>query len=63
LATVNRGNPFLVHFLVGHQKNQWYKRQISFEEASEIAKEHGMEYFEANAKENLNVDKIFEMYT
>ena len=35
------------------------RRVISFEEASEFAKAHGLEYIETSAKENTNVSEGF----
>lgn len=45
---------------MGHQKDKYYERQISYEEASEIAKERGMQYVEVNAKKDVSsVESMF----
>ena len=56
----NKRNPHFIQFLVGHQKDKYYNRQISYEEASEIAKERGMQYVEVNAKKEVSsIESLF----
>ena len=59
LSDNNRINDKYIQVLVGHQKDQYCSRQISFEEASEIAKERGMRYVELNAKDEFSVENLF----
>ena len=46
--------------LVGNKSDLDHKRQVSFEEGKEMAKNNNMIFFETSAKTGENVDKIFE---
>ena len=44
---------------MGHQKEWGRTRQISYEEANEIAKTLGMTYTEIDAKNEYSVENVF----
>lgn len=44
-------------YLVGNKCD--LEREVSKEEAEDLALQYGMKYYEASAKENINVDKVF----
>ena len=48
-----------VFILVGNKKDQAIHREVSKEEASFFATEHGMEYYETSAVNGLNIEEVF----
>lgn len=46
------------YVLVGTKKDLAYKREVTTEEAEELAKKNGMPYVEVSAKENINIDLL-----
>ena len=39
--------------------NEWYRREVSFEEGQQFAKKNNVMFFETSAKTALNVEKAF----
>ncbi|KAJ5073409.1 ras-like protein [Anaeramoeba ignava] len=50
-------------FLVGNKIDLEDQRQVSFQEGEEFAKRYGMFFMEVSAKNNENVDELFEYAT
>lgn len=48
-------DPSIAKVLVGNKFDLESERVISKHEAQKIATEHGMEYFETSAKDNINI--------
>ena len=40
-------------------KSEFRRRVVTFEKATEFAKQRGFEYFEVSAKKYVNVDEVF----
>ena len=49
--------PFII---VGNKLDRKNERKVSFQEASQLAKKHNVEYYETSAKANQNVEEAFE---
>ncbi len=45
--------------LVGNKLDMAQNRQVSNEEAKELANKYELRYFETSAKDNTNVDEVF----
>ena len=45
--------------LVGIKSDLSNERVVSFDEGRQLADSYGIKFFEASAKENLNIDKVF----
>jgi len=50
----------VVKILVGNKSDEKALRQVSPQAAKEFAKQHNVLHFETSAKNNTNVDKLFE---
>ena len=48
-------DPNIAKVLVGNKVDLENERVISKQEATKIAEEHGMSYFETSARENINI--------
>ena len=46
--------------LVGNKVDLKDERKTSQEDAREIAKQHNMNYYDASAKENININELME---
>ena len=55
-------NTNVINFLVGN-KSDLENREVSKEEGEEFAKKHNLIFLETSAKNNDNVDKLFEYFT
>lgn len=51
-------DPNIAKVLVGNKVDSVDERIISKSEARQIAEEHGMEYFETSAKNNINITEV-----
>jgi GTPase SAR1 family protein len=51
-------DPNISKVLVGNKVDLEEKRVITKSEAQKIAQEHGMDYFETSAKENINIQEV-----
>lgn len=51
-------DPNIVKALVGNKIDLEDQRQVSYEEAAELARQNNMEYFECSAKLNKNVKEV-----
>ena len=52
-----------INFLVGNKNDLEKKREVSKEEGEEFAKKHNLIFMETSAKNNSNVQKLFEYFT
>lgn len=52
-----------INFLVGNKSDMEEDRKISKDDAEEFARQKNLIFFEASAKTNDNVEKIFEYFT
>ena len=55
-----RSNKTISLLLVGNKSDLNEKRQVSYDEASELAKDKNIEYIETSAKTGENVDVAFK---
>ena len=55
----NTNSDSVCKILIGNKSDLSSKRAVSFEEASEYAKKHGMKYIEVSAKTGENVVEAF----
>ena len=53
----------VINFLVGNKSDLEDKREVSKEEAERFAQKYNLIYLETSAKNNNNVDKLFEYFT
>jgi Ras-related protein Rab-8A len=51
-------DPSISKVLVGNKIDLDSERVVSTSEGQKIAKEHGMDYFEVSAKENINIQEV-----
>lgn len=51
-------DPSIAKVLVGNKLDLEVDRVVNKSEAQKIAQEHGMEYFEASAKDNINIQEV-----
>ena len=51
-------DPSIAKVLVGNKLDLESERVVSKSEAQKIASEHGMEYFETSAKDNINIQEV-----
>ena len=56
------GSPFCRSILVGNKVDLETQRQVTVEEATHLASEFGMEYFEVSAKQDLNLKEAFHQF-
>ena len=49
--------------MVGNKNDLEKQREISKEEAEEFATKYNLIFLETSAKDNINVDKLFEYFT
>ncbi len=52
-----------VKMIIGTKRDLTQKRQVSFEEADELAKHLGALFFEVSAKENINISEAMTAIT
>ncbi|XP_020390078.2 ras-related protein Rab-10-like [Rhincodon typus] len=45
--------------LIGNKCDMLAARQVSWEDGKRLAQEHGMQFFETSAKEDMNIEKAF----
>ncbi|XP_041045211.1 ras-related protein Rab-10-like [Carcharodon carcharias] len=45
--------------LIGNKCDMMVARQVSWDNGKRLAQEHGMQFFETSAKEDMNIDKAF----
>ncbi|XP_048385496.1 ras-related protein Rab-10-like [Stegostoma tigrinum] len=45
--------------LIGNKCDMLATRQVSWEDGKRLAQEHGMQFFETSAKEDMNIEKAF----
>uniref|UniRef100_UPI00398E5B88 ras-related protein Rab-10-like isoform X2 n=1 Tax=Pristiophorus japonicus TaxID=55135 RepID=UPI00398E5B88 len=45
--------------LIGNKCDMLVARQVSWDNGKRLAQEHGMQFFETSAKEDMNIDKAF----
>jgi small GTP-binding protein len=55
----NNSSKNIVVILIGNKKDLEQKRQVSFEEGEQFAKENGLLFLEVSAKTSLNVEDAF----
>lgn len=48
-------DPLIAKVLIGNKVDLEQERVVSKNEAKKLASEHGMEYFETSARDNLNI--------
>ena len=53
----------VINFLVGNKSDLEEKRKVTKEEAENFAQKYNLIYLETSAKNNNNVDKLFEYFT
>lgn len=53
-------DPSIAKVLVGNKLDLEQNRVVSTSEARKIASEHGMEYFETSARDNINVQEVLQ---
>ena len=53
----------VINFLVGNKSDLEDKRKVTKEEAENFAQKYNLIYLETSAKNNNNVDKLFEYFT
>ena len=53
-------DPSIVKVLVGNKIDLEENRIISKQEAQKVAQEHGLEYFETSARENINIQELLK---
>ena len=56
-------NTNVINFLVGNKSDLEEEREISKEEGEEFAEKHDLIFMETSAKNNDNVEKLFEYFT
>lgn len=54
-----RNEKYLPFILIGNKCDLAYKREVSSTEGYELANEIGYPFFEASAKQRINVDEVF----
>jgi Ras-related protein Rab-1A len=59
----NNSSNHLINFLVGNKSDLEEERQVTKKEAEEFAKSKDLFFFETSAKNNDNVEKVFQFYT
>lgn len=58
-ARQNANNPNLIVLLIGNKNDLIEEREVSKEEGQSFAEEHGLIFFEVNAKSHNDVEEIF----
>ena len=53
-------DPSIAKVLVGNKIDLEEDRVISKQEATKIAQEHGMDYFETSARDNVNIQELLQ---
>ena len=53
------GKEGVLRILVGNKCDLAHNRQVTMEEAKEIAKKYGIKYIETSAKDTINIDDLF----
>ena len=53
-------HPSIVLSLMGNKSDMKESRQVTIEEGEQLAKKHGLAFFEVSAKDATNVNKSFE---
>lgn len=53
-------DPSIAKVLVGNKLDLEQSRVVSTSEAKKIAAEHGMEYFETSARDNINIQEVMQ---
>ena len=56
----DHGDAKVRRVLVGNKGDLSGRRKVALEEASALAQRHSMPYFEVSAKDNTNVEKVFQ---
>jgi len=59
----NNNNDHKVNFLIGNKSDLIQQREISQDDAENFARENGFYFLECSAKNNFNIDKVFENFT
>eukprot|EP01040_Poterioochromonas_malhamensis_P002603 gene2603-2769_t len=57
--TKQNSNEHMVIMLIGNKKDLDFKRTVSFQEGEQYAKQHGLLFMEASAKNGENVEEAF----
>ena len=60
---ISHANPDVPVIMVGTKADLNERREVSFEEAQKFAQNHGLEYIETSAKDDVNIKEIFERLT
>ncbi len=53
-------DPSIPKVLVGNKLDLEHERIVSKSEGKKLASEHGMEYYEASAKNNVNINEVMQ---
>jgi GTPase SAR1 family protein len=53
-------DPSIAKVLVGNKIDLEEERAISKAEATKLAQEHGMDYFETSARDNINIKELMQ---
>ena len=61
METVTQLEPSTVKLLIGNKIDLQQERQVTTEMGEQFAAENGLKFIETSAKENTNIDKMFEM--
>eukprot|EP01133_Synstelium_polycarpum_P007690 gene7690-9002_t len=61
IEDINQYSAGMVIVLVGNKSDLNEKRKVSFEQGKALADELGIKFLETSAKENLNVNNVFDM--
>jgi GTPase SAR1 family protein len=49
----------VLRFLIGNKCDLEHKRQVTFEQGKEFAKQYGIPFLETSAKDTVNIDDLF----
>jgi GTPase SAR1 family protein len=53
----------VLRFLVGNKCDLENKRQVSYEQGKELAKQYGIQFLETSAKDTINIEDLFILTT
>jgi Ras-related protein Rab-1A len=59
----NNSSNHLINFLIGNKSDLEEERHVTKKQAEELAKSKDLFFFETSAKNNDNVEKVFQFYT